>query len=109
MDNLDDDNDNEFEKLHSSFETTQRSQVNENTVFIKGITDVSKPEIENFFKPCHPIVSMILKRSHALVELKNPKMRDLALKLSGGVLKGKKVVVLPKMVEKKVHKGINKT
>jgi len=108
MDNLDDD-DNEFEKFHLSFETRQRPQIDENTVFIKGITDVPKPEIENFFKPCHPIVSIILKRNHALVELKSSKMKDLALRLSGCVLKGKKVIVLPKMGERKVHKGINKT
>lgn len=91
----------EFEDLYSNFEAPGHTQVDENTVCIKNIGGAAKSEIENFFRPCHPVQSVVLKKTHALVEFKTAKMKSLALKLSGSILKGKKVVVLPKIGDRK--------
>lgn len=102
------DSDNEFEGLQVNFETSAHTQVDENTVWIKNVEGATKSEIENFFRPCHPILSTVLKRNHALVEFKNSKMKSLALKLSGSILKGKKVIVLSKAGDRRSTKGTKK-
>lgn len=95
--------DDEFEKLlHVGFESAStHQQVIENTVVIRNIGDATKTDIEGFFKPCGPLLSVFIRRGCAFVEFKNPEMKRLALKLDGGVLKGKRVGVSPKMPDRR--------
>lgn len=96
--------DDEFEKLlHAGgFEAASaRQQVDENTIVIRNIGDATKVDIESFFKPCGPLLSVVFRRGCAFVELKSPDMRRLALKLDGGVLRGRRVGVSPKMPDKR--------
>lgn len=95
--------DDEFEKLlRIGFETTSsRQRVDENTIVMRNIGDATKTDIESFFKPCGPLLSVLIRRRCAFVEFKSPEMKLLALKLDGGVLRGKRVGVKPKVPERR--------
>lgn len=89
----------------SAFLSSQPPQVDEHTIFVKNITGATKEEIMTLFAACEPL-SIIPKGNYAFVEFKNEKMKNLALKLNGAVLKGKRVLVGNKIVEKKKYGAV---
>lgn len=99
--------DDEFERLlQTGFETTSsRQQVDDNTVVMRNICSATKADIEGFFKPCGPLLSVLIRRGCAFVEFKSPEMKRLALKLDGGVLRGRRVGVSPKMPDRRRGPG----
>ncbi|RVD93434.1 hypothetical protein TUBRATIS_000280 [Tubulinosema ratisbonensis] len=87
--------DDEFSNLYNTriIDPPQVSFDEKTSVFIKNITNLTRQDIIDFFKPCHPIVQLQVKGNYGYVQFKDARMKELALKLNLMVCKGKSILV----------------
>ncbi|KCZ77136.1 hypothetical protein H311_00164 [Anncaliia algerae PRA109] len=87
--------DNEFSNLYNTrVANPQQPTFDENkSICIKNISNLTRQDIIDFLKPCHPIIKIHIKGNFGYVQFKDSKLKELALRMNHLVYKGNTIFI----------------